>query len=53
MVGYPTKIKPYYEKFVVNKYNGYDDLIMNTLQFSYYVNEYNFSRYLKPTDKNY
>lgn len=48
MIGYPTKINPIYEKFVVNEELSY---IENMIEFSKLQNEYEFSQYGKKVNK--
>ncbi|MDC8900603.1 M13 family metallopeptidase [Metamycoplasma hyosynoviae] len=50
-IGYPTEIRPYYKDFVVLEYEGYNALINNVSKFTYLINEYKFSQYLKPVNK--
>ncbi|MGX9372700.1 M13 family metallopeptidase [Mycoplasma sp. 3398] len=51
-VGYPEIIEDFYKEFIVQKYNGYDDLITNALNFTMAVQKAKFAEYGKKKDIN-
>jgi|GEM_PF-5991923 endopeptidase O len=52
-IGYPNKIKPFFSKYKVEKYNEFDKLLLNSLNYIYLASEFKYNEYLKPTDKEY
>ncbi|WP_373436918.1 M13 family metallopeptidase [Metamycoplasma equirhinis] len=52
-VGYPEKYESFYNKLIVKKYNGFDDLLQNSLEFNLQASIYSFSKYMKKIDKNF
>ncbi|MBN4089621.1 M13 family metallopeptidase [Mycoplasma enhydrae] len=51
-VGYPEVIDNFYSKLIVKEYNGYDDLLMNVLEFNEIKRRSEFAEYGKKKDKN-
>ncbi|UUD35789.1 M13 family metallopeptidase [Mycoplasmopsis citelli] len=53
MVGYPEKIRPYYELFKVKTYQEKSNLLENVLNFKKIMQQYHDSLYLKSEAKEY
>lgn len=49
-VGYPDKLEPYYDKFIVKTYEEGGDLVTNAARFVRIKIEYSYSRYMQPVD---
>lgn len=51
-VGYPEIIEDYYSELVVKQYNGFDDFLMNILDFITIERKANFAEYNKKKNKD-
>ncbi|BAP39404.1 M13 family metallopeptidase [Metamycoplasma canadense] len=51
-VGYPEIIDEFYEKLIVKKYNGFDDLLNNIMEFNKIKNQFSFASYGKKKNKD-
>ncbi|ENY69379.1 Endopeptidase O [Metamycoplasma auris 15026] len=51
-VGFPDLYEEYYDKLILKEYEGYNDLLMNVMDFQKIEGEYRYSQYGKKKNKD-